>query len=52
MISYVLKLIRTGTIIVYIFSFIAMVLSIFLYYDGKKSRKQKCSDYREIQVIK
>lgn len=29
MISYGLKLIRTGTIIVYIFSFIAIVLSIF-----------------------
>lgn len=38
MISYVLKLIRTGTIIVYIFSFIAIVLSIFLYYDGMMAR--------------
>lgn len=51
MISYVLKLIRTGTLIVYIFSFITIVLSIFLYYDGKKSRKQNIKLTQELRGL-
>lgn len=49
MIGYVLKLIETGTIIGYSSSFIAIALSIYVYYDGKKSRKQNIKLAEELR---